>query len=537
MAEILLARLVGPQGFERPVVIKRILPHLQERPQFLTMMADEARIAARIQHPNVVRIHELLEHEALPHIVMEFLPGESLAALLNELEVRKEGLQLALALHVVAEAAAGLHAAHELREPDGTPLHVVHRDVSPHNVFITDEGSVKLLDFGIVKASARMTKTATGQLKGKYRYLAPEQCHGKPLDRRADIFALGVVLYEATTGTRLFERDNELLTLKAIMMDPIPPPSRVRSGYPKPLEKIVMKALARDPAERFQTADELRQKLVGLAMQITGPVLPDRGLRGLMRRVFRDRIDKRAEMLRRLAEEDTVGLKLVDPAEVLDRSRSGVILSPEKLLESAQPERKKQKWLPVVGALVAGIALVSVGWVARGGSPEPAVVEAPPPEPEPEVEPEPVEVEPIVFEDLGPEQVSVEVHTSPEGAEVRRGTELLGVTPLAIELDWSEDEDVALSIALEGYSPRELPVLPDENKMISLELRELPSEDEPEVVVEEPAPVVQRRGWRGRRRPRTSMATRMVATMTAEVTMDAPMESTTRMGSPFRRFD
>src|SRR5262245_24036371 len=187
MAEILLGRASGPSGFERIAVIKRVLPHLASEPRFAQMFLDEARIAALIRHPNVVQIHELACEGDQLFIVMEYLEGESVAGLLRRLIAQQTRLPPALAAHIVAEACCGLHAAHELVDHSGRPLGVVHRDVSPQNIFVTYDGAVKVLDFGIAVARDRVTKTETGQLKGKFEYMAPEQCLGKALDRRADL--------------------------------------------------------------------------------------------------------------------------------------------------------------------------------------------------------------------------------------------------------------------------------------------------------------------------------------------------------------
>src|SRR5262249_34107635 len=189
MAEIFLGRLVGPSGFERPVVIKRILRQLSHKESFVAMFLDEARIVAGIRHPNVVQVQELGQDTGELYLVMEYLEGESVASLVRRLVAQGERVDYALAAHVVAEACAGLHAAHEAQN-------LVHRDVSPQNVFITYDGHVKVIDFGIAKTEGRMAQTEAGQVKGKFGYMSPEQCKADPLDRRSDVFALGIVLYE-----------------------------------------------------------------------------------------------------------------------------------------------------------------------------------------------------------------------------------------------------------------------------------------------------------------------------------------------------
>lgn len=233
MAEILLGRLAGPSGFSRPVVIKRILPHLARDRRFRDMLIDEARVVARIAHPNVVAVSELGSEDGELFLVMEYLEGESLGSLMRRLFTRGETLDPALACHVIAETAAGLHAAHELTDAAGRPLELVHRDVTPQNVFVTYGGEIKLLDFGIAKAADRSTRTETGMVKGKFAYMSPEQCLGKPLDRRSDLFSLAILLYELTTGRRLFKCASELLTFRAICELPIVPPSQRNSRKKK----------------------------------------------------------------------------------------------------------------------------------------------------------------------------------------------------------------------------------------------------------------------------------------------------------------
>ncbi len=264
MADILLGKLTGPSGFERAVVIKSILPHLARDEEFVGMFLDEARLTAQIRHPNVVQVHELGRDGPVLYLVMEYLDGESCNTILREAARRGVHPPHVLAAHICAEVAAGLHAAHTLTDEDGKSRAVVHRDVSPQNVLVTYDGQVKLLDFGIAKATGRMAEgTKAGQIKGKFAYMAPEQATRAEVDARTDIFSLGVVLWEMTTGRRLFKRPSELMVLRALSEEPIPKPSDQIKRYPPLLEAIVMRALARDPKERFQTALDLRQALSG----------------------------------------------------------------------------------------------------------------------------------------------------------------------------------------------------------------------------------------------------------------------------------
>jgi serine/threonine protein kinase len=257
MAEVYLARQGELSGFKTLVVVKKVLPHLALKPDFIAMFLDEARIASMLDHPNVVRISEVGKTDTEYFLAMELVQGKALAAVLQQSERAKTPLPHALGALVVANAAAGLHHAHQLTDASGTLLHLVHRDVSPQNIMISFEGSVKVIDFGIARALGRLGDTSSGSLKGKLGYMAPEQARGEAIDARADIFSLGVVLWECVAGRRLFLRENELATLRAVVYEPIPKVSRFTKVDPV-LEVIIEHALARDLDERFQTAEEMR---------------------------------------------------------------------------------------------------------------------------------------------------------------------------------------------------------------------------------------------------------------------------------------
>ena len=301
MAEVFLARQEGPAGFERPVVVKRVLPHLARQREFREMFLDEARIVSRLHHPNVVSVYELGDDKNELFLVMEYLEGENLGTLLRYLRKTKELLSIRLAAHIAAEACAGLHAAHELCDEQGKRLDIVHRDVSPQNTFIQYAGQVKVIDFGIAKAIDRQAaSTQTGQVKGKFAYMAPEQIKFESVDRRADIFAMGAVLHELFTGEKLFSREHDLLMFKALCEDPIPHPSAVRRDLPVAFDAIVMRALARNPAERYESAAAMRRDLLSALRGIPGDELPEEELAHLMRKLFADRIGRQQEVLRRM---------------------------------------------------------------------------------------------------------------------------------------------------------------------------------------------------------------------------------------------
>jgi serine/threonine protein kinase len=266
MAEVLLARSRGIEGFERHVVVKRIHAKHATDEQVVKMFLDEARLAASLHHANIVQVHDIGQEQGEYFFAMEYVHGEDLRRLLAEVNRRQEMIPLEHVLTIVMSAAAALHYAHEHRGPDRKPLGLVHRDVSPANILVSYDGSVKVADFGIAKAAIRSTETHTGTLKGKISYMAPEQCLGKSVDRRSDVFALGIVLYEIAVVRRLFKASSEYLTMSAIVGGIIPKPSEYRADLPAELEAIMMKALAVAPEERFQSGDEMRQALESFAI-------------------------------------------------------------------------------------------------------------------------------------------------------------------------------------------------------------------------------------------------------------------------------
>ena len=301
MASVHLARADGPGGFQKWVAIKRIHPHLVEDDQFIHMFLDEARIAARISHANVAQVFDLGEGDGTYWISMEYLHGEPLREVMRCVEEGAPRMPTELAAKVVADSAEGLHAAHDLRGKNGELLGLVHRDVTPHNLFVTYDGNVKVVDFGIAKVAGRLSSTRAGTLKGKLAYMSPEQVRGGEVDRRTDIFALGVVLWELTTGHRLFRMESDLETLEKVQACIVPPPSTIVADYPVELESIVMKALAKSPDARYQTARELARALQQHMLR-RGLFVGPEDVASYVRRIFHDRIKKRDAHLRWAAE-------------------------------------------------------------------------------------------------------------------------------------------------------------------------------------------------------------------------------------------
>lgn len=299
MARVWAARQHGARGFTRLVALKTVLPDLDE-PEFEAMFVDEARVAARIHHPHVCEIFELIEHEGVLALSMEWIDGDTLNAVI-ERSVIERALDVRIAAQIVAQAAAGLHAAHSLLDDSGAPMQLVHRDVSPQNILISRAGHVKVADFGIAKAlGGSREATAAGQIKGKLSYMSPEQADGKRLDCRSDIFSLGVVLYQATVGVHPFRRANQEKheLLFRLLLEPITPPSKLVPSYPAELEAIVMRALARDPDQRFATAHELRSHLQDWLVR-TGPLVTEHHVARLVAERIGASIEKRAARIQR----------------------------------------------------------------------------------------------------------------------------------------------------------------------------------------------------------------------------------------------
>lgn len=261
MAEVWLARQEGPAGFSKNLVVKKILPHLADDKLFIEMFLNEARLAARLNHPNVVQIFELGEDEGRYFMVMEFIAGRNLRAIHRDQIAAGKLIPVRVLAHLLIGVCEGLHYAHELCDDSGVPLKMVHRDVSPDNILVTFEGQAKVVDFGIAKAVAQATMARTGTLLGKFSYMSPEHAMGEPLDRRTDIYALGVVLYELLAGTTPFQSTNELAVLKAIVSDPPPSLAAIRPDVPKALIAIVERAMAKEQENRFPDARSMGQAL------------------------------------------------------------------------------------------------------------------------------------------------------------------------------------------------------------------------------------------------------------------------------------
>ncbi len=401
MGQVWLGRLQGARGFSKLVAIKTLLPTEQDLPRFEAMLAEEARLASLIQHANVVHTLELGEHEGLLYLVMDWVDGEPLGFLLKRANERG-GMPIGVAVALLSQVLAGLHAVHELSDAAG-PLGVVHRDVSPHNILVTYEGVAKLLDFGIAKATQQTTQnTQTGEVKGKFSYMAPEQILGSEVDRRCDVFAAGIVLYLLTTGRHPFKRHNTAAVIHAITADdPVAPPSTVVEDYPSELERVVLKALEKDAEKRWTSAEEMRAALEQALPEAFGDAARA-DMREFMDRAVGDRKLARREAVRRAQiRADEVDLELgsgshkalqaasaqsatslraisiskSDVDELLD-APSGAV-EQQKSVATRPKRTAKAAWLTASAGVVLALAVALPHWLAPHTAERAAAVRLP----------------------------------------------------------------------------------------------------------------------------------------------------------------
>ena len=302
MAEIFLARANGLEGFERYVVLKRIRPERTEDPTFVRMFLDEARLAAQLQHPNIAQVFDLGRIGDDYFYTMEFVHGRDVLETLARHDELGSRMPLSAVLSIVVGAAAGLAHAHDRKAADGRLLNIVHRDVSPSNLMVSFEGTVKVLDFGIAKARFRQTETQAGTIMGKLAYLSPEQCKTGIVDHRSDIFSLGIVFWEMVTNERAFKREADFDTLRAVVRDTPALPSTIVPSLPEGVDAIVMRCLEKDPDDRYQSVAELIDDVEALA-ETAGISLTA----GVLRRHMKDLFGTRPEPWQALEGSDVVG--------------------------------------------------------------------------------------------------------------------------------------------------------------------------------------------------------------------------------------
>lgn len=431
MASVYIARAQGVAGFERLVAIKVLHPHLAYEQEFISMFLDEARLAARIRHMNVVPTLDISDSPGDGYfLVMEYIEGNHLGALLGRSAKKGERLPRSFVFRVLVDALQGLAASHRLTDENGVDLKLVHRDVSPHNILVGTDGIARLTDFGVAKADVRMASTRAGQFKGKLSYMAPEQASSSETDQRSDLFSLGIILWECLTGRRLFKGDSNAATLNKLLNDDIVPPSKLWADL-EPYDEVVVRALQRDREKRFQTADEFAEALDAAAGR--GGIAKTRDVAEVVRSLDAEKLSTERQRVRdaieTLGRNEFAESKVPMPrdgsavesqtysrggAVAPDGSVSGVLNDGTPVIVRASGEAPWLKWLVVLLAVLVFMYAGFLAWKlvlapapatappapprasepveAAPPTPDPTVeaVEAPPVEPEPEVEaPEP----------------------------------------------------------------------------------------------------------------------------------------------------
>jgi eukaryotic-like serine/threonine-protein kinase len=476
MGQIFLAR-EHSGGIERLVVIKRVLPHLAEDEDFLAMFQEEAQLVAGLRHPNLITILEWAQVQGRYCLAMEYVQGEDVRRLDKLARSRGTPVPVGLALRIVAEAAAGLHYAHQARDAEGRPLHLVHRDVSPQNILVGFDGGVKVIDFGVAKAAGSASTTATGVLKGKYPYMSPEQADGRPVDGRSDLFALGVVLWELLTGHRLFKGESDLMTLRLVRDCQVPPPSLLNPALPAGLDALVLRALGPTPEARFPDCGAFRLALEDFIVhsQLSAS---SAHLSAWLRELYAERIANEANLasLDQLNEDSDLDARSNSSrsgsgARSQSQSQTVAPLTPTThtgesgkrvhVTRTVSPEapRWRARWGWVVMGL--GVSLFAAGAaiiLLREASPAPAPV-APP-----------VTVSITPPAPPQPRPVTLTVRSEPAGARVEVEGATYGETPLELPLE-PNAPPVTLALTMEGYEPTSRRVSAGDAPELSVKLR------------------------------------------------------------------
>jgi serine/threonine-protein kinase len=451
MAEIWLARQVGLRGFERIVVVKRIIESLSQDESFVEMFLDEARIVVQLTHPNIVQVFDLGQHAGAYYIAMEYLPGENLVGVVRAAAKAGQPLSAGASVKIAIAALEGLAHAHARTGIDGQPLNVIHRDVSPHNIVLTWDGQVKLVDFGIARAANRSTQTQGNQLKGKFAYMAPEQASGEgEMDARVDVFAMGVVLWELVTHRRLFNSDDQIRILRTLMSDaPVEAAASRNPEVPRSLSDLIMKALQKNPDARYASAADFKAALEDwLRANGGGPTTAE--LSALMHGLFKARIAERSQLIENAARGEVSNSKV---GEVMKpgTDKSMPDGTPSASLVAPPPNDNLKLVMAAAATIVLVVFAALAAWKVfftgpvATPEPEPVAEVLPPPRPTPP-EPKPVPVVPATVEKAS----SLVVETEPAGAQVTVDGKDVGAAPLTVN-DVQPGEHV-VEATLAGYT-------------------------------------------------------------------------------------
>lgn len=476
MAEVFRAVARGTEGFQRILVVKRILPEMCRDPRFVQMFIDEAKICALISHPNVVQVYEFGRIGESHFLTMEYVHGRNLSAIMEKLAIQNRLPPPDVICEIARQACLGLHHAHTMVNADGKPLQIIHRDVTPANLMVGFNGAVKVLDFGIARAAdeVKETRTQAGAVKGKVAYLAPEQINRKPIDHRIDVFAMGIVLHECLTGQRLFKADNPLAAMKAILDMPVPPPSSINAAVSKRVDQIVARALSRDPELRYQNAKAMALDLESALHELR---YFSQRLPNFLRELFKDDVtgskdrilpQEMSAISSALAESDAVVARQEDERITAAHAPGG--RGTEDLELPASGAARAVAWLGASRRRLVGVGVASGGLVALSlflfATRSPA--KPPAAEPPPAPAPAPVESEPT--------SVQISVDSFPQGATILGPNEaVLGTTPHTLSME-RNPQATAMVLRLEGFKDVELTVIPDIDKPVfaKLEAQEAP---------------------------------------------------------------
>jgi hypothetical protein len=473
MAEVFRATGEGPEGFERAFVVKRILPRLSDAPEFVGMFVDEAKISARLLHPNIVQVFEFAYQDGGYYIVMEPVDGVDMSFLLRKLERRGAVAPAAFVAEVGRQACRGLGFAHGLASPDGKPYGIVHRDVTPPNIMVAWNGAVKILDFGIARAvrELRTSQSDAGTVKGKMSYIAPELLLGQPADARSDLFSLGVVLHELLSGRRLFVGENDLETLKLVSEMPVPRPSSRNPEVKPAFDEVILRALARDPAKRYQSADEMSQDLERLVLRkryaASSFVKQVRALVPQAEAVAEAGVPVEIELGQR---ESSPVIAEAAPRVAPPPPRAAVPAAAPPVVGALGGALRgaRASWLPALLPTAATLALTVI--VLRHGGSAPQTPSASPPPAR-----TPATVAAACTTPVPPATVEMALDSHPQGALVTTAptpTERarpLGETPFVLRLPRGETP-VPLVVSKRGFVPASIKVVPNHDKDLATRL-------------------------------------------------------------------
>jgi len=472
MATLYLARLSGPEQFEKLLVLKKIHDHLAEEAEFVSMFLDEARITALIHHPNVVTIFDMGQVDGSYFIAMDYVHGENMTVVLRAAVRQKKGFGWPYAARIVADAAAGLHAAHELRGPDGRPLGVVHRDVSPQNILVSYDGNTQVVDFGIAYAAERITHTTAGTLKGKVAYMSPEQTGRNDLDRRSDIFSLGIVLYESVCLRRLFKEGSEAASLLRIREADVPKPRSIRPSIPADLEAIILKALAKNPDDRFSTAQEMAERLNRLLVKhghVVGQPQIAKFMDGLFYQKRKLKDEQIQQAIKSVSDQPEKGFGMAGTSTKLETSLPAQTLLPTNV----QGQGLGKPLVAAAGLLAGGLVILAVVLALRHPAPS-RQSQAPKKSPVHQIAPpmEPPRPRSVQRDAAVPRQVTLKVVIRPERARATvlfRGKKYPG-SVFQISVVRSAKQEV-LKVEAPGFKAEILALVPTEDKEVILTLK------------------------------------------------------------------